>query len=153
MAATRRSASYGPVLAGYAAMGTALLAAARRFGASPVPRPGVSDVVLIGLGTFKLSRLVAKEKVLTPVRAPFVEGAEEGIGSEVNSQPGGTGVRRAVGELLTCPFCLSVWIATVFLGSFAVMPRAVRLIASGLAAVVIADTSQYAYSTVRRRAT
>jgi hypothetical protein len=147
-----QSASYGPLLAGYAAMVTALAAAARRFGPSRTPQPRLSDVVLIGLGTFKLSRLVAKEKVLEPVRAPFVADALPGQGSEVNSKPDGSGVRRAVGELLTCPFCVSVWIATVFVAGFAIAPRAVRLVTSGLAAVAIADTSQYAYTGVRDRA-
>jgi hypothetical protein len=144
--------AYGPVLVGYAATGAALLVGARRLGPSPIPRPELSDALLIGLGTFKLSRLLAKEKVLQPVRAPFVEHVEPGQGTEVNSEPGGTGVRRAVGELLTCPFCVSVWIATVLVAAFAVAPRAVRLVTAGLAAVVVADTSQYAYSSLRDRA-
>jgi Protein of unknown function (DUF1360) len=144
-----RSASYGPLLAGYAVMGAALTVGARRLGPSPLPRPELTDVVLIGLGTFKLSRLVTKEKVLQPVREPFVEDAEPGAGSEVNSEPGGTGVRRAVGELVTCPFCISVWIATVFVAAFATVPRAVRLITAGLAGVVVADTSQHAYGRLR----
>lgn len=147
-----RSASYGPLLVGYAAMGAALIAGARRFGPSPVPRPSVSDAVIIGFGTFKLSRLVAKDKVLQPVRAPFVERVEEGEGSEVNSVPGGTGLRRAVGELLTCPFCLSIWIATLFVAAFAVRPRALRLVTSGLVAVAVADASQYVYSALREKA-
>jgi hypothetical protein len=146
-----QSASYGPLLAGYTAMVTALAAAARRFGPPRAPRPEPIDVVLIGLGTFKLSRLVAKEKVLEPVRAPFVAEAVPGQGSEVNSKPDGSGVRRAVGELLTCPFCVSVWIATVFIAVFAIAPRAVRFVTSGLAAVVVADTSQYAYTGIRDR--
>jgi hypothetical protein len=145
-------ATYGPLLVGYAAMAAALLVGARRLGPSPIPRPELSDAMLIGLGTFKLSRLVAKEKVLQPVRAPFVEHAEPGQGTEVNSEPGGTGLRRAVGELLTCPFCVSVWIGTIFVAGFAVAPRAVRLVTAGLAALVVADASQYAYTGIRDRA-
>jgi hypothetical protein len=152
MPMSSRSASYGPLLAIYAAMSAALAVGARQLGPTPVPRPELSDAVLIGLGTFKLSRLVAKEKVLHPVREPFVEDVESGHGSEINSEPAGTGVRRAIGELLTCPFCISVWIATIFVAAFAVVPRAVRLITSGLAAVVVADTSQHAYSGIRGRA-
>jgi hypothetical protein len=146
-----RSASYGPLLIGYAAMALALLLGARRFGPSSPPRPTASDVALIGMGTFKLSRLFAKEKVLQPVRAPFVEDVEPGADSEVNCAPAGTGLRRAVGELLTCPFCISVWIATIFVAAFAVVPRAVRLVGAGLTAVVVADTSQHLYTAVRDR--
>jgi hypothetical protein len=146
-----RSASYGPLLAAYGAVATVFALLARRLGPSRTPRPELSDALLIGLGTFKLSRLVTKEKVLQPLREPFVESTEPGADSEVNSSPGGTGVHRAVGELLTCPFCISVWIATVFVGAFAVAPRAVRLIASGLAAVVVADATQHAYTGLREK--
>ena len=146
-----RRASYGPLLAAYAGLaGTSTLALRRR--GRRVAVPGPTDVVLLGLATFKLSRLVTKEKVMAPVREPFVEQVEPGAGNEVNSTPGGRGVRRAVGELLTCPFCISVWIATVLTVAFAVVPRAARLAASGLAAVVVADTSQYAYSGLRKAA-
>lgn len=148
---SERAASYGPLLAGYAVMTAALVAGSRRLGSSPLPRPELSDVMLIGAGTFKLSRLITKERVLQPVRDPFVEDTEPSEGSEVNSEPGGTGVRRAVGELLTCPFCISVWIATVLIAAFSVAPRAVRLVAAGLAAVTVADAGQYAYSGLRER--
>lgn len=149
MPSQRKTASYGPVLLAYAALAGMSAAGLRRRGRR-VAVPAPTDVVLLGLATFKLSRIVTKEKVLEPVREPFVESVSPGSGSEVNSRPAGTGVRRAVGELLTCPFCVSLWIATVLTVAFAVVPRAARLVASALAAVVIADTSQYAYSGLRR---
>jgi hypothetical protein len=147
-----RSASYGLLLTAYGAMSSVLVIVVRQLGPPRAPRPGLSDAVLMGLGTFKLSRLVTKDKVLQPLRAPFVESAKPGRGSEINSQPAGTGLRRALGEVLTCPFCVSVWIATVFVAAFAVAPRAARLVASGLAAAAVADTSQYAYSGIQERA-
>ena len=143
--------TYGPLLAMYIGMSALLLIGVRRFGPSP-PRPTIGDVALIGLGTFKLSRLITKEKVLHPARAPFVEGVEPGVGSEINCEPAGTGVRRAIGELVTCPFCMSVWISTILVASFALVPRAVRLITSALAAIVVADASQYLYSDLREEA-
>jgi hypothetical protein len=108
--------------------------------------------VLLGLSTFKLSRLITKEKVLQPVRRPFVGTTEQTEGSEVNSQPAGTGVQRAIGELLTCPFCISVWIATVLTAAFSIAPRAARLVSAGLAAAVVADSTQYAYASLRDQA-
>jgi hypothetical protein len=130
---------------------TALAFAARRWSAT-LPRPKPGDAALLGLATFKLSRLLTKEKVTQPIREPFVEGSEPGEGSEVNCEPAGSGVRRAVGELLTCPFCVSVWVATALTAAFAIAPRAVRLFSTGLAAVVVADSSQYAYSGLRKAA-
>lgn len=155
MTATRSetgAASYGPLLAVYLTAVAALSFAAKRHGRAPMARPEASDVLLLGLGTFKLSRLITKEKVLQPVRDPFVEEAAPGEGSELNCEPAGSGVRRAIGELLTCPFCMSVWVATALMGAFSIAPRAVRLVAGGLAAVVVADSSQYAYAGLRSRA-
>lgn len=147
-----RSASYGPVLAAYLAFAGATAYVVRRRGGREISEPRPGDVVLIGLATFRLSRLVSKDKVLQPVRQPFVEETSQGVGPEVNSQPAGTGVRLALGELLTCPFCISVWIATALTAGFAIAPGAARLTASGLAAVVVADASQYAYAGLRESA-
>jgi hypothetical protein len=147
-----RSASYGPLLAGYAAATGTLAYVARRHARIPVPRPEPTDVLLLGLGTFKLSRLVTKEKVLQPMREPFVEDAQPGEGAEVNSKPGGAGIRRAIGELLTCPFCISVWIATILVAAFAIAPRGARLVTAGLSAVAVADAAQYAYTSLHGKA-
>lgn len=146
-----RSLKYLPLIGTYAAFtgGTAL---AIRRSHRRVAEPRLTDVVLLGLATFKLSRLVTKAKVTQPLREPFVTESEPGAEAEINSTPEHSGVRGAVGELLTCPFCISVWIATALTAMFAVAPRAVRLITSGLAGVALADSSQYAYSSLRQAA-
>jgi Protein of unknown function (DUF1360) len=131
-------------------MAAVLAGGVRLFARRPFPQPGSSDVLLLGLGTFKLSRLITKDKVLLPIRQPFVSDIEPGEGPEVNSKPGGSGVRRAVGELLTCPFCISVWIATVLTAAYALAPQAARIVASGLSALVVADVSQYLYTDLRK---
>jgi hypothetical protein len=118
----------------------------------PLPRPSAGDVVLLGLGVFRLSRLVTKDRVLEPLRRPFVERSSAGAPGEVNSVPTGTGTRRAVGELLTCPFCASVWLATALATVFALAPRAARLVVGALASVVLSDTAQYGFSALRHRA-
>jgi hypothetical protein len=145
-----RSAAYGPLLAVYMS-GVTVAAVAVRVARPRIAEPRAIDVVLLGTATFKLSRLVANDKVLEPVRDPFVEETSPGEGSELNCEPAGVGVRRALGELLTCPFCLSVWIGTALIFGFAVAPRAVRLVAAGLSAVAFADCGQYAYAGLRNR--
>ncbi|MDP1818763.1 MAG: DUF1360 domain-containing protein [Acidimicrobiales bacterium] len=143
---------YEPLLATYVtAAGLATLALRASGRRLAVPQP--QDTLLLGIATFKLSRLLTKEKVLAPFREPFVEEAEPGDGSELNSKPAPTGVRGAIGELLTCPFCLSVWIATALTVLYAIAPRAARLVASGAAAVTVADVSQYGYTGLRRATT
>jgi uncharacterized protein DUF1360 len=143
-----QSVSYTPLLAVYAG-GVAVAAGVLRLTRRRLPDPRLTDVLLIGAATFKLSRLVTKDKVLQPVRRPFVARTEPGEGPEVNSEPAGTGVRRAVGELLTCPFCMSVWIAGAMTVGYALAPRATRLVAAGLTEMAIADGAQYAYAQLR----
>jgi len=64
----------------------------------------------------------------------------------------GRGVRHAVGELLTCPFCMAHWIATAFGFGFVLAPDATRLVASVLAAEAGADFLQFAYAGAQSRA-
>ncbi|MEU6238797.1 DUF1360 domain-containing protein, partial [Kitasatospora sp. NPDC047058] len=51
----------------------------------------------------------------------------------------GTGARRAAGELITCPFCTGVWIATGLTGAAVIAPGPTRLVCSGLTALTVAD--------------
>ncbi|MFL5906665.1 MAG: DUF1360 domain-containing protein [Solirubrobacterales bacterium] len=106
---------------------------------------GVGDVLLAGVATHKISRVVTKDRVTAPLRAPFTERQEEGGPGEVEDAPRGRGLRRAIGELLVCPFCLGQWIATAILAGLAVVPRATRFVCSIFAAVTIADFLQVLY--------
>ena len=140
--------AYEQLLATYGVLvGAAAFALRRRDRPLAVPSP--ADTALIGVAVFKLSRLVTKEKVLQPVREPFIEEVEHGAGSELNSQPARRGLRGAIGELLTCPFCISVWLSTALVTLFAVAPQAARLVASAASATAVADASQYAFARLR----
>jgi hypothetical protein len=65
-------------------------------------RIGYADVITLGIATHKVSRLLAKDWVTSPLRAPFTtyEGAGEFSG-EVTESPRGKGWRLAIGELVT----------------------------------------------------
>jgi hypothetical protein len=52
-------------------------------------------------------------------------------------------VRHAVGELVTCPFCVSQWVATGFAFGFVLAPRATRQVAGVFASLELADLLQY----------
>lgn len=114
-------------------------------------RVGAGDLALIGVATFKLSRLLAKDKVTSAVRAPFTEYQEKGGPAEVEEKPRGTGMRYAIGELLICPYCLGQWIAGGFLGGLVMKPRATRLVASLFTVVALADFLQVAYTASEER--
>src|SRR3954447_2189656 len=60
-------------------------------------RYDVRDLVLLGAATFKFSRLIAKNRVMSFVRAPFTRFEDDGGRGEVDEKAHGTGVRRAMG--------------------------------------------------------
>ena len=122
------------------------LAARVRAGKGFPKRISAGDVLLAGVATHKLSRLIAKDRVTSPLRAPFTEFEGEGGPGEVEEKPRQAGgIRQAVGELLVCPFCLAQWIATATLAGFATVPRATRFVCSIFAAVTLSDFLQIAY--------
>lgn len=156
------TAGYAPgeqrPLGGYAALTGSFLAVAAGFSAW-VRRSGrelpeqieTGDLALITLATHKASRLLAKDRVTSAVRAPFTRFQEEGGPGEVEEQARGHGLRRAVGELLICPFCLSMWIGAAFAAGLVVAPRPTRWTAAVLTAVFGADILQLAYKGLENR--
>ena len=103
------------------------------------------QLLLIGTASHKLSRIVAKDKVTSPLRAPFTELEGKGGPAEFEERSRGTGVRKAIGELLICPFCLGLWVIAGFSIGLLFAPRVTRFIASLFAALTIADFLQIAY--------
>jgi hypothetical protein len=145
-------------LAGYATLATAFAAgavlfsaAARRRGVQLPDRVPPWDVALLGTATFKASRLLSKDRITSFVRAPFTRRAEEGAGGEVNDAPRGSGVRRAVGELVSCPFCTAAWVAGGLIACYAATPPTARLVSAGLSAMTVADWLQYAWTWTERK--
>jgi hypothetical protein len=51
-----------------------------------------------------------------------------------------------MGELLTCPFCLDMWVATGFVIGLVFAPRFTRLVAGTFSALTGADFLQLAYA-------
>ena len=122
------------------------LVAAKRAGRELPEQVSPGDVLLIGAASHKLSRLLAKEKVTTFVRAPFTEyQGKTGPGEVAESARAPRGFRRAVGELLTCPFCLGLWSSGGFHAGLVWAPRPTRLLASTFTAFAISDFLQIAY--------
>ena len=114
--------------------------------------PPGTDIALLGLGTFKLSRLITKDKVTAFVRAPFTRYEGPAGPAEVSEKPRGTGVRHAIGELLVCPYCMGQWVGTALLAAYLRTPRATRAVASVFAVVTVADYLQQAWAAVDKAA-
>ena len=113
----------------------------------------VGDLLLLSIGTYRLSRLITKDRVTSFFRAPFAryKGPSERP-SEVSEEPRGEGLQRAIGELVTCPYCLSQWVGTGYLLTYLCAPRLARAVASVFAVVAGSDLLQEGWVAVDKRA-
>jgi hypothetical protein len=142
--------SFLAIMATYAAGVGGLSIVLRRRGDVLPERLGLADLALLTVATHKLSRLLAKDPVTSALRVPFTR--FEGLSgpAELQEKVRGTGLRRAIGALVTCPFCLAVWVATGFAFSLVLAPRATRFAASVLTAVTGADVLHLAYGALEQ---
>lgn len=108
-------------------------------------RVAARDLALITVATHKATRLIAKDRVTSTARAPFTRFEDDAGPAEVDEAARGTGLRRAIGELVICPYCLAPWTATAFTAALLVAPRATRHVAAILCAVFGSDLLQIAY--------
>jgi hypothetical protein len=117
----------------------------RRSGRSLPERMAPDDFLLVTVASHKLSRMIAKDRVTSSVRAPFTRFQGDAGPGEVDEAARGRGLRRAIGELLVCPYCLSVWAAAAFTAGLLVAPRATRWVAAVFNALFGADLLHIAY--------
>lgn len=137
---------YLAAMAGFTAFTTAWTTAVRLRG-RPVPdRPEPWDVALTAVATFRLSRLLSKASVTSPLRAPFTRYVGPQGPAELHEEAQPEQGRHTVGELATCPFCMSVWVASALTAGQLLWPRATRTAMGTLTALAGADTLQLAYS-------
>jgi hypothetical protein len=144
---------YTVVLAIYGALVslTAVIAAAT--GRKLPERWSVQDLLTVTIGTHKLSRTVSKDAVTSPLRAPFARYKGSGGPAEVMEETRhSSALRHSLGELLTCPFCLDMWVATAFVIGLIFVPRPTRLIAGTFTALAGADFLQLAYARAQQLA-
>jgi hypothetical protein len=136
---------YAVLMSVFATASGAFMLWLRRSSRELPERIAPGDLALITVATHKAARTLAKDRVTSVVRAPFTRFEADGGPGEVEERPRGRGLRRAIGELLTCPFCLGLWIATAFAAGLVVAPRPTRWIASVLVAHFGSEVLQIAY--------
>ncbi len=98
-----------------------------------------SDLLLLGIATHKLSRVVAKDLVTSPFRAPFVKFKKSAGAGEVEEEARGEGMQEAIGDLITCPYCMAPWLAATLLFAHNCAPKATRMICSIFALTAASD--------------
>lgn len=67
-------------------------------------RLGFLDLVIIGMASFRLTRLFTLDKIFSFARAWFFDTNEHG-----GMVKPGTGIRRIAAELIECPWCTGLW--------------------------------------------
>jgi hypothetical protein len=119
----------------------------------PIPeRIETRDLALLGVATHKVSMLLANDAVTSPLRAPFTELEEKRSPKSVDEKPRGEGLRRSLGELLTCHFCIGQWVASFFTYGLVFAPAVTRLVASIFAVVALSDHLHQTYKALMKRA-
>ena len=112
-------------------------------------RVEIFDILLIGVATHKLTRIVTKDWVTSPLRAPFTEYQQSKGSGEVAETSRGSGLQRAVGDLMTCEFCTGPWIAGALVSGLVFAPRATRLVSALFASVAVSDWLHQGYDLTR----
>jgi hypothetical protein len=97
------------------------------------------DLILLGLSAIRMGRLVSYDLAMEGIRAPFTETVPDPTGAGETVVPKGTGWRRAIGDLLTCPICAGTWIAAGLACGLEVAPRATRLLTAIMASIGLGE--------------
>ena len=107
------------------------------------------DLAVLSLATFKAARTIARDEVMSFLRAPFVEGdAHEG-----KEEPKETGdLHQAIGELVTCSRCVGTWAAAGLASAQLLAPRFGRLLTWSLAAAGTNDFLQAGFAALTGKA-
>jgi hypothetical protein len=109
------------------------------------------ELLMLGVATHKLARLIAKDRITGAIRAPFVRYKGSAGAGEVEEEPRGHGVQRAIGELISCPYCMGPWSASVLGFGMLFAPRTTRFFASLLGTVAISDFLHRAYAATKEK--
>src|SRR3954454_23258316 len=125
---------YAAINAVYGALLTTLVLTTRER-AREEPISG-RELIQIAAATFALSKVIAREKIGSWVREPFVE---DPSGAR---KPRGRRLQRAVGELVTCTRCIGAWSALGVVGLRLASPDSGRIVTNVLAASAANDWLQ-----------
>jgi hypothetical protein len=109
------------------------------------------ELLLLAVATHKLSRLLAKDRITGSLRAPFVHYKRSVGAGEVEEEPRGHGLQRAVGQLISCPYCMGPWCAAGLGLGMLFAPRVTRFLASILTTVAMSDFLHRAYAKLKEQ--
>lgn len=102
------------------------------------------NLLLLSLASFRLTRLLIFDKITEFIRAPFFdEIQEENVNGEIEIYylPKKTGIKKFLGELLSCYWCTGIWASAGIVSLFLLSPyfsttMILILAVAGLASIV-----------------
>jgi hypothetical protein len=142
--------AFAGIMAAYGATVGGLSLLVRATGRQLPERIAMGDVAATAVATYRLARVLAKSPVTSPLRAPFTRFRGVCGEAELEEEVRGTGWRKAMGELVSCPFCLGQWVVTGFGFGWIFAPRATRMATSMLSAAAVADALHYGHAALER---
>jgi hypothetical protein len=95
-----------------------------------------TELIPLTAATFAVSKMIARERIGSWVREPFVD---DPVGRR---RPRGGSVRRALGELVTCSRCVGAWTALGFVSLRLVDPQVGRTATTVFAVAGFNDFAQ-----------
>ena len=103
------------------------------------------DFVLLALSAFRMGRLMSYDLVFRPIREPVTETVPNPDGNGERVVPEGTGLRHAVGDLVSCPTCSGTWAAAGLVYALRIFPGPARAFMAIMAAAGAAELLDGAY--------
>ena len=105
------------------------------------------DLALLAVATHKITRTLAKDRITKPLRDPFTKEDK----TEHKEVAKGRGLQKAIGNLLTCQFCLGPWVATSLLFGLKIAPSFTRHIGVVFATVTGSDFLHLSYQSLKSK--
>ncbi|HZG79298.1 MAG TPA: DUF1360 domain-containing protein [Brevibacillus sp.] len=106
------------------------------------------DLLILVLASFRLTHLIVFDEITAFIRKPFLSVSyDPDVSGQLvrNVEYKGTGLRRWIGSLLACHWCVGVWVAAVILLLYTYVPITYPLLLvlaiAGAAAVI--ETKMY----------
>ncbi|PLS02908.1 DUF1360 domain-containing protein [Neobacillus cucumis] len=81
-------------------------------------------LLILSLASFRLTRLLVFDKIFEFIREPFFDEVKEEHDGEVDVYyvPKKTGIKKFIGELLSCYWCTGVWASAFIVGFYYICP-------------------------------
>jgi hypothetical protein len=124
--------------------GSALISFKKETGKLPA-KISVPELLLLGVATHRLSRLLTLDMVTSPLRAPFSRFEEFAGEGEVTEKARGSGIRQVIGDLVSCPYCAGVWVASGLRMGRAIAPRLTSFAVEVLTLSALSNFLHHAY--------